>query len=321
MAGHGQAQTRQCDMEGYVLDVCQGFAQDNCQGKLAQQPVYEIISSKTITFLIHKPMAYFPTLISEIEENVDDIMALMAFLPPSPLENPFIYPAGFTFDFPSNYAYDFDINPTFVIEYGTLAGQIDLTGIRPSPGSNNNFNSGFGTNGAGEFSYIDGSGNQIFYESPDQAAAIALAQQALDLAFKGVQLTWVWYTGPVGSQLLFPYYDYAFGTGGTVLLTSVAPPADVQTPTFGSVFKIPINTFAGPLIFLAQAPNPPFDLNYHYGLKFGAGTAPSGFSIASGDPGESDTANPLWVHGDYGGSGGSGSAGAGSAGGSGGSGP
>lgn len=298
MAGHGQAQTRPHNMEGYVLDVCQEFARDNCQGKLSQQPVYTIVANKAIVFFSSKPMAKMQGFFDILDQNKDAIMALLSFNDPIFNTSVNAWGPGKPNE-PNTFVYDFDVNPTFVLEYGTLTSYYNFL-ITES-----NQKSGYQAQPTpGQFDTVTGN-----------PYTLAQSQAAMDLARKAIVLEWLLYTGPVGSQITF---ETQVGiSGGSQIITSVAVPNDIDTPAFGSILKLTELNYEAPTFNPVFEPS--FGLNFyfiHWGASIGYSDVATGMDILA-----TYGADYPLVHGDYGGSGGSGSAGAGSAGGSGGSDP
>lgn len=211
---------------------------------VAPPPVFSL---KHITATVTCAVSAIPTFIGTIEANLNTIMAMMAFyggISPDDTSQAFIY--------------DFDAHPSFSIGSGTFLngpnawwfyGQQIQSFVQGSPP--------FGT------------GGQFYYKSLANTFGFDTKPNALagtNATLKTLQWFWAYYPQyrpgtalPLyfqNNQSLTPPGPPSPPLARYIIdnLISVKPDADTNTPTTGSVFKVPMIPFSGNTTYRDSGP-------------------------------------------------------------------
>jgi len=169
---------------------------------------------KSIFATVTCPCDNFRSYVETIRANTETIMAMMNF-----------GGSGYLPGAVAGFGYDFDAYPAFDIANGTFgSGSLDLT---PNSALYADF---------------------FFLAAGTNPSSPGEAKSGLDAAKKYIRITWFYFPDKTVGTTAFIRNDMAswryFWLGLPTQLFSatktVTPPADTNTPTYGSVFKVPL---------------------------------------------------------------------------------
>lgn len=268
----------------FTLSTCQDFELSACQNRESGGNL--LLTMKVVCFFTTQPMSKIAGIIDLINANANAIMATLEFYDNVPV----MLGTQDTWA----YYYNLDINPTFVLPYGVYFQNAAL-------GLLNGYSYNDDISGYWSLPMTDEGG-------PPEFSTLAVAQAAMDSAQKMIQLVWWFYSGPPGSTMVATITSFSIDGTQTVVstatLTSVAPPADLCTPGYGSVFKLPIPAYVAPVYTSFSA----YGVTYWH-VTWDRSNAFPGFINAQEVNADADSL--YWIHGDYTGAGGSGNPNAG----------